>query len=59
MSEIDNTAFYTLLGVEKTATNGELKRAYYTKARLYHPDKNPDDPNAELKVWPITFDKLG
>lgn len=49
MAEIDNTAFYTLLGVEKMASPGELKRAYYVKAKQYHPDKNPDDPEAEKK----------
>ena len=54
MAEIDNTAFYTLLGVEKMASPGELKRAYYLKARQYHPDKNPDDPEAEKKVRLLT-----
>ena len=42
--------YYEILGVAKTASDAELKRAYRAKAKKYHPDHNPDDPAAKNRI---------
>ena len=46
--------YYEVLGVSRDATQEEIKRAYRRLARRYHPDANPDDPQAEEKFKQIT-----
>ena len=40
---------YAALGLTKSATAGEIKKAYRQIAKTSHPDLNPDDPNAEAR----------
>jgi curved DNA-binding protein len=53
--------YYNILGVDKNASQKEIKRAYRQLARKFHPDKNPDDNAAEEKFKEINeaYEVLG
>lgn len=46
--------FYSLLGVDKGASESDIKKAYRKLAMKYHPDKNPGDKEAEKKFKEIS-----
>src|SRR5437764_5350771 len=54
MATIKKRDYYEVLGVSRSASADEVKRAYRKLAVKFHPDKNPDDPHSEDK-----FKELG
>ena len=54
--EINNTKFYELIGVEKTATQDEIKKAFRKKALKEHPDKGGDPE--KFKELSVAYEAL-
>src|SRR3954449_8240930 len=54
MATTANKDYYGVLGVKKTATPEEIRKAFRKAARKYHPDVNPNDKKAEEKFKEIS-----
>lgn len=54
MATTQNKDYYATLGVKKTATAEEIRKAFRKAARKYHPDVNPGDKRAEEKFKEIS-----
>ena len=54
MPTTTNKDYYGMLGVKKTATQEEIRKAFRKAARRYHPDVNPGDKKAEEKFKEIS-----
>jgi curved DNA-binding protein len=50
---MDFIDYYNVLGIDKTATPGDIKKAYRKLARKYHPDLNPHDKNSNRNFQQI------
>ena len=50
---MDFVDYYKILGVSKTATDEEIKKAYRKMARKFHPDVNPDDKEGHKKFQQV------
>nr|KYP73256.1 Chaperone protein dnaJ 10 [Cajanus cajan] len=46
---VKETEFYDILGITPSASQDQIRKAYYYKAMQVHPDKNPNDPHAAHK----------
>lgn len=58
---MDYKDYYKILGVDKKASQEEIKKAYHKLARQYHPDLNPDNKKAEERFKEVNeaFEVLG
>ena len=61
MVDQEKRNFYKILGVERTATQDDIKKAYRKAALENHPDRNPDKANADSRIKEINaaYETLG
>ena len=52
---MDQRSPYHILGIRVGATEKETRRAYGTLAMKHHPDRNPEDPEAEEKFKKVQW----
>src|SRR6186713_3358303 len=49
LDRMSNQDYYKVLDVPKNAADADIKKAFRRLAMKFHPDRNPDDPEAEAK----------
>src|SRR3954454_15910426 len=54
MATTDKKDYYGILGVKKSASSDDVRKAFRKLARKYHPDVNPNDKKAEEKFKEIS-----
>lgn len=54
----DKSKYYTILGIDKNASQEDIKKAYRTKAREYHPDKHANGSDSEKEMAERKFKEI-